>query len=157
MTETYSGYVNAGVPTQVAHQARTMVRTLIQGAVGAVVAWAASKGVDVGQYEEALTGVVWVVVTAFATWVMAQPAVNRFVERWLPFLATGVHVERAALGDTPLDGGRPVHIDQWDAAGILTEDDTPSEAQAAPPEVQPEVQPEAAPEAETTPEAEADA
>ena len=97
--------IQVGTPTQVAHAARTMVRTIVQSAVGAGVAWLAAHGIDIAQYAEAIVGIIWVVATALTTWVMNQPSVNTFIDKWLPFLGTGVAQETGKaqpLGDAPL-------------------------------------------------------
>lgn len=99
--------IESGTPTQVVHTWRTAFRTLIQGAVGALVAWLAARGVDLGAYEELLVGTVWTFTTGLATWVMNHPRVNRFIERYLPFLATGVHTETQPIelrAETTADG-----------------------------------------------------
>ena len=82
-----------GTPTQVVHTWRTAFRTMIQGAVGALVAWLAARGVDLGAYEELLVGTVWTFATGAVTWGMNHPRVNRWIEHYLPWLATGVHTE----------------------------------------------------------------
>ena len=97
--------IQVGTPTQVAHTARTMVRTIVQSAVGAGVAWLAAHGIDIAQYAEAIVGIIWVVATALTTWVMNQPSVNAFIDKWLPFIGTGVAQETGKaqpLGDAPL-------------------------------------------------------
>ena len=88
-----------GTPTQVAHPWRSVVRTLVATATGIVLAWLArTLGIDLTDFSDAMidsiTGFVWGVGTAFAQWVLTRPAVERFLQRFLPGLATGVHTER---------------------------------------------------------------
>lgn len=97
--------VPTGTPTQVAHQARTMLRTALQATVGALVGWLATKGFDLTEYTDAIVGISSVIGGGILSYVMAQPAVNRFIDKWLPFLGTGVQQETGVvqpLGDAPL-------------------------------------------------------
>ena len=97
--------VPTGTPTQVAHQARTVLRTALQATIGALVGWLATKGFDLTEYTDAIVGISSVIGGGILSYVMAQPAVNRFIDKWLPFLGTGVQQETGTvqpLGDTPL-------------------------------------------------------
>ena len=97
--------IPTGTPTQVAHQARTMLRTALQATVGALVGWLATKGFDLTEYTDAIVGISSVIGGGILSYIMAQPAVNRFIDKWLPFLGTGVEQETGKvqpLGDEPL-------------------------------------------------------
>ena len=97
--------VPTGTPTQVAHQARTVLRTALQATIGALVGWLATKGFDLTEYTDAIVGISSVIGGGILSYVMAQPAVNRFIDKWLPFLGTGVQQETGTvqpLGDGPL-------------------------------------------------------
>lgn len=97
--------METNTPTQVAHQARTMIRTALQATVGALVGWLATKGLDLTDYTDAIVGISSVIGGGIVSYIMAQPGVNRFVDKWLPFLGTGVQQETGVvqpLGDGPV-------------------------------------------------------
>lgn len=92
-----------GTPTSVAHSWRATVRTVFQAVVGFAAMWALiveTLGLD--------STLPWVAaslaVTGGITKVMNLPAVENWLVRFLPFLATGVHTETTGtlpLGDAP--------------------------------------------------------
>lgn len=86
-----------GQPTQVAHPWRAVLRTFVAAAVGSLITWLASIGIDLEALAPAITESItlglFTLVTGVMTGVLAHPAVNKWVERYLPFLATGVHTE----------------------------------------------------------------
>lgn len=90
-----------GTPTQVAHRVRASFRTAVQALVGAgvtaVLGWLAGRGFNMLDAAADVTTLVTLGVFAAATWAVTWltnlPAVNRFIERVTPFLATGVHTE----------------------------------------------------------------
>ncbi len=97
-----NSHITAGTPTQVAHPWRAVLRTVAAFIAGslttAVLGWVlATFGLDLSQYENAMVeSITLAIVTAFSgffTWLMARPRVNAFIERVLPWLATGVHTE----------------------------------------------------------------
>lgn len=77
-------------PTQVARPWRTTIRTVFQGIVAAAAVAAPVYEAAVHQDAAAATG--WaatgLAVAAGVTRVMALPVVDRFLARFLPFLAT---------------------------------------------------------------------
>ena len=87
----------SNTPTQVAHPWRAVLRTFVAAFVGAAITWLAGLGIDLEALApaitESITLVLFTLVTGVVTGVLAHPAVNKFVERYLPFLATGVHTE----------------------------------------------------------------
>ncbi|AZQ77680.1 hypothetical protein EJ997_10330 [Flaviflexus ciconiae] len=87
-----------GQPTQVAHPWRAVLRTFVAAVVGAAITWLAGVGIDLETLEPAITESItyglFTLVTGVVTGVLAHPAVNEWVERFLPFLATGVHTEK---------------------------------------------------------------
>lgn len=87
--------ITAGTPTQVAHPARALLRTLVAAAVGAFLGWLARQGIDALHVAEALidwlTGIVWAAATALAQWVLTHPRVVH-VLRHTP-LSPGVESE----------------------------------------------------------------
>ena len=86
-----------GKPTQVAHPWRAVLRTFVAAIVGVVVTWLAGVGIDLEALAPAITDSItyglFTLVTGVVTGVLAHPAVNTWVERYVPFLATGVHTE----------------------------------------------------------------
>lgn len=92
---------NYGLPTQVVHPWRTVVRTLIQHVSGLIVAgmiWLlASIGVDVSELGPDLIISVSVLLTLFfsgvAARVMALPQVEDFFAKYITPFATGVSEE----------------------------------------------------------------
>lgn len=86
-----------GKPTQVAHPWRAVLRTFVAAIVGVVITWLAGVGIDLEALAPAITESItlglFTLVTGVVTGVLAHPAVNEWVERFLPFLATGVHTE----------------------------------------------------------------
>lgn len=92
-----SKQIQPGQPTQVAHPWRAVLRTFVAAAVGSVVTWLAGVGVDLEALAPAITDSVtlglFTLVTGVVTGVLAHPAVNAWIEKWAPFLATGVHTE----------------------------------------------------------------
>ncbi|MEE6273535.1 hypothetical protein V2J56_09270 [Georgenia sp. MJ206] len=88
-----------GTPTQVAHPWRSVLRTLVAAAVGAVLAWVVrTLGVDLTEWSQGivdwLTGAAWTVGTGLVQWLLTRP-------RLLPFwraigLGTGVEAEQEA-------------------------------------------------------------
>ena len=87
-------------PTQVAHPWRAVLRTFVAAVVGAAITWLAGIGIDLEALAPAITESItlglFTLVTGVMTGVLAHPAVNKWVERYLPFLATGVHTEAQA-------------------------------------------------------------
>lgn len=88
----HSALEYAGTPTQVVHPWRSVLRTVFQAVVGLAAAWAIivqAVGLD--------ETIPWVatslVITGAITRFMNSPAANAILERFLPFLATGVHTE----------------------------------------------------------------
>ncbi|MDO4888171.1 MAG: hypothetical protein Q3979_05650 [Actinomycetaceae bacterium] len=79
-------------PTQLAHPARAVLRTLIASAVGVLVTLAARAGIDLASLAqplvEALTAVAWAIATGTAQWILTRPAVDAFLKRFAPGLAT---------------------------------------------------------------------
>lgn len=77
------------IPTQIARPWRTTIRTLFQGIVAAAAVAAPVYEAAVHQDAAAATG--WaatgLAVAAAVTRVMALPAVDTFLARFLPFLA----------------------------------------------------------------------
>ena len=92
-----SNQIRPGQPTQVAHPWRAVLRTFVAAAVGSVVTWLAGVGIDLEALAPAITDSLtyglFTLVTGLVTGVLAHPAVNTWVERYVPFLATGVHTE----------------------------------------------------------------
>ena len=92
-----SDQIRPGQPTQVAHPWRAVLRTFVAAVVGVVVTWLAGVGVDLEALAPAITDSLtyglFTLVTGVVTGVLAHPAVNAWVEKWVPFLATGVHTE----------------------------------------------------------------
>lgn len=90
-----------GKPTQVAHPWRAVLRTFVAAAVGSLITWLASIGIDLEALAPAITESItlglFTLVTGVMTGVLAHPAVNKWVERYLPFLATGAHTEAPTL------------------------------------------------------------
>ena len=92
---------NYGIPTQVAHPWRTVVRTLIQHVSGLIVAgliWLlASIGVDVSELGPDLIVSLTVLLTLFfsgaAARIMALPQVEDFFAKYITPFATGVSEE----------------------------------------------------------------
>ena len=90
-----------GLPTQVAHPWRTVVRTLIQHVSGLIVAgliWLlASIGVDVSELGPDLIVSMTVLLTLFfsgvAARIMALPQVEDFFAKYITPFATGVSEE----------------------------------------------------------------
>lgn len=90
-----------GIPTQVVHPWRTVVRTLIQHVSGLIVAglvWLlASIGVDVSELGPDLIVSVTVLLTLFfsgvATRIMALPRVEDFFAKYITPFATGISEE----------------------------------------------------------------
>ena len=87
-----------GQPTQVVHPWRAVLRTFVAALVGAAITWLAGVGIDLEALAPAITDSItyglFTLVTGVVTGVLAHPAVNAWVERFLPFLATGVHTEK---------------------------------------------------------------
>lgn len=111
-----------GVPTQVVHPWRAVIRTLFQAVAGMAtmgIIWLAahSLGVDLSEYGAAMRDSIayglWIVATGFYTWLMTRPRVNEVVEKVAPFLATGVHTEARGVkvGDRPNDADRAPVLD----------------------------------------------
>ena len=86
-----------GKPTQVAHPWRAVLRTFVAAIVGEAITWLAGLGIDLEALAPAITESItlglFTLATGVVTGVLAHPGVNRWVERFLPFLATGVHTE----------------------------------------------------------------
>lgn len=89
------GVIVPGTPTSVAHSWRASGRTIFQALVGFASMWALiveALGLD--------TTWPWVAaslaVTGGITKVMNLPAVEAWLVRFLPFLATGVHTETSS-------------------------------------------------------------
>lgn len=86
-----------GTPTQVAHPWRAVLRTFVAALIGGAVIWLASLGIDLkpleGAMVESVTAIAYAAVTGFFTWLLARPKVDAFVEKYMPWLATGVHTE----------------------------------------------------------------
>jgi len=81
-----------GVPTQVAHPWRATIRTVIQAAIA--LAALAPFLIDAIGLDQTLPIVASILAVAAAiTRIAALPQVNQFVERFVPWLATGVHTE----------------------------------------------------------------
>lgn len=87
--------IEPGTPTQVAHPWRSVVRSIFQALVGFAAMWAViveTIGLD--------STLPWVAASLTATGaltrVMTLPAVEDWLARFLPWLATGVHTEEAA-------------------------------------------------------------
>lgn len=100
------GNLLEGVPTQVLYPWRTALRTLFQYiaglAVTAIIAWSArTLGVDLSHLSAELTGslaaIIWGIFTMFSARVMAIPAVNNWLARFIPFLAA--NTQSAPAGD----------------------------------------------------------
>ena len=90
--------ITESTPTQVAHPWRSVLRTIVAGAVGVAVTWIALNfGIDLGQFSEAMatsiTGAIWTLGTGLAQWVITLPAVDRFLSARVGILAAGVHTE----------------------------------------------------------------
>jgi len=91
-----------GVPTQVAHPWRAVLRTIVAAVAGwavtLLIAVLAHWGIDISHLETELVAstitVLSTVLTGVFTWLLTRPRVEGFLERVLPFLATGVHTER---------------------------------------------------------------
>lgn len=102
-----SNQIQPGQPTQVAHPWRAVLRTFVAAVVGSVVTWLAGVGIDLEALAPAITESVtlglFTLVTGVVTGVLAHPAVNTFVERYLPFLATGVHTENKEASNADID------------------------------------------------------
>ena len=86
------GIIVPGTPTQVQHSSRAVTRTIFQALVGFTAMWAViveALGLD--------STLPWVAaslaVTGGITKVMNLPAVENWLVKYLPFLATGVHTE----------------------------------------------------------------
>ena len=88
---------NQSQPTQVAHPWRAVLRTFVAAVVGVVITWLAGLGIDLEALAPAITDSItlglFTLVTGVVTGVLAHPTVNTWVERYLPWLATGVHTE----------------------------------------------------------------
>lgn len=86
-----------GKPTQVAHPWRAVLRTFVAAIVGVAITWLAGVGIDLEALAPAITDSLtyglFTLVTGVVTGILAHPAVNAWVEKWVPFLATGVHTE----------------------------------------------------------------
>lgn len=81
-----------GTPTQVAHPWRATIRTVIQAAIA--LAALAPFLIDAIGIDETLPIVAGILAVAAAiTRVAALPQVDAFLERFVPWLATGVHTE----------------------------------------------------------------
>lgn len=88
----------AGVPTQVAHPGKAILRTFVASGVGIATAWVARViGVDLTELsEEIVTGItvaVWALVLGVVQWLLTRP-------KLLPFweaigLGTGAETEDA--------------------------------------------------------------
>ena len=98
---TWFGDPDVGTPTQVAHRVRTAGRTALQALIGsgvtALCAWLAGFGLDLTGAESDITLLAtWIVLgllAALCAWIMSLPGVERGLQRFAPFLATGVHTE----------------------------------------------------------------
>lgn len=93
-----------GTPTQVAHPWRAVLRTLVAAGVGVVVAWVArTLGVDLAdltpEIVDSITGFVWAIATGVVQWLLTRPAVESWLRRYAPGLATGVHREAPRTAD----------------------------------------------------------
>lgn len=88
-------HITAGTPTQVAHPWRAVLRTILAWIVGAAAMapfiYEAITQADVGSATGAAAGAL--AIAGAITRVAALPQVNSFIERFLPWLATGVHTE----------------------------------------------------------------
>ena len=93
-----SNETQTGKPTQVVHPWRAVLRTFVAAVVGVVITWLAGVGIDLEALAPAITESVtlglFTLVTGVVTGVLAHPAVNAWIEKWVPFLATGVHTEK---------------------------------------------------------------
>lgn len=98
---TWFGDPEIGTPTQVAHRVRTAFRTALQALVGsgvtALLAWLAGHGLDLTSAAGDITLLAsWIILgllAALTAWVMGLPGVEAALQRFAPFLATGVHTE----------------------------------------------------------------
>lgn len=76
--------VTPGIPTQVAHPWRAVVRTFVAAAVGVALAWVArTVGVDLTQWEQGITDSVtaaaWAVGTGVVQWALSHPRLQGFL------------------------------------------------------------------------------
>lgn len=73
-------------PTQVAFPLRTLLRSIVQVLVGALLSWLARLGVRVadpaveGYLIDLVTSAIWILGTALATWVMTRPGIDAFLQ-----------------------------------------------------------------------------
>lgn len=90
--------VKAGTPTQVAHPWRAVARTVVAWVVGAAALAPLIYEAIVQADAASATGwaAVALGVAGAVTRVAALPQVEAFLQRFLPWLATGVHVEGTA-------------------------------------------------------------
>lgn len=80
------------IPTQVAHPWRSVTRTIVQALLGLAVILpviVTELGVETIPWVAAV-----VTVSGAVTRIMTHPAVETWLARYLPFLATGVHTEQ---------------------------------------------------------------
>lgn len=94
----------AGVPTQVAHPWRSVLRTFVAAAVGVAVAWIArTLGIDLAELQRAIvdsiTAVVWALATGAVQWLLTREGVEAWLRKYVPLLATGVHKEAPRTPD----------------------------------------------------------
>ena len=103
-----------GTPTQVAHPTRSTVRTVVVVVISALLLLVALGPEVIAAVldEPAVTGTLRAVLAGISAALVAVagvlqriaviPGVDRLIERYLPWLATGVHTEiDAVLGDRP--------------------------------------------------------
>lgn len=81
-------HIPEGTPTQVAHPAKAVVRTVFAMVVAFAAMWPLIvEAAGLGAEAWVATSIT---IAGAITRIMALPAVNGFIERFLPFLATGV-------------------------------------------------------------------
>lgn len=87
-----------GTPTQVAHPWRAVLRTLVVGVIGWLLAELVRvTGLDLTHLAtdmvDSITKGLWALFTAFCQYIITRPEVEDWLVRYLPGLATGVHSE----------------------------------------------------------------
>ena len=93
--------IQPGESTQVTHPWRSVLRTLIASAVGAILAWTARTfGIDLTGFStemvDSLTAFVWAAGTSMAQWALTRQGVESWLIKYAPWFATGVHTELQA-------------------------------------------------------------
>lgn len=108
--------VKEGMPTQVAHPARTTIRTVVQVTVAlAALMPFLIEAIGLSESLPIVAGIL--AVAAAITRVAALPQVDAFLERFIPWLATGVHKEspRPASGK---HAARPENENEDEAVAV---------------------------------------